>query len=107
MGTNDKDMAVAANKLIDVGGGMIAVFEGSVLGLVELPIAGIMSDQPIEDVAEKVEELEKAWRELGCEMASPFMTMSLLALSVLPELRITDKGLIDTVEFKKIDLIAD
>ena len=107
VGTNDKDMAVAANKLIDVGGGMIAVFEGSVLGLVELPIAGIMSDQPIEDVAEKVEELEKAWRELGCEMASPFMTMSLLALSVLPELRITDKGLIDTVEFKKIDLIAD
>ncbi len=107
VGTNDKDMAVAANKLIDIGGGMIAILEGSVIGLVELPIAGIMSDRPIEDVAEKVEELEKAWRDLGCEMASPFMTMSLLALSVLPELRITDKGLIDTVEFKKIDLIAD
>lgn len=107
VGMNDEDMTLAANELIDVGGGMIAVSEGKILGLVELPIAGLMSDQPIEEVAEKVERLERAWRELGCEMVSPFMTMSLLALSVLPELRITDRGLIDTVEFKRIDLIAD
>ncbi|RLG41294.1 MAG: adenine deaminase, partial [Thermoproteota archaeon] len=107
VGMNDEDMTLAANELIDMGGGMIAVSEGKILGLVELPIAGLMSDQPIEEVAEKVERLERAWRELGCEMVSPFMTMSLLALSVLPELRITDRGLIDTVEFKRIDLIAD
>jgi len=107
LGMNDVDMAIAANELVNVGGGMIAVSNGNILELVELPIAGLMSDQPIETVSEKVGRLEKAWRELGCEMVSPFMTMSLLALSVLPELRITDKGLIDTVEFKRIGLLAD
>lgn len=106
LGTNDGDMAMAADKLIDVGGGMIAVSNGRILGIVELPIAGLISDEPIEEVAEKVKRLERAWRALGCEMASPFMTMSLLALPVIPELRITDKGLIDTVKFERIDLIA-
>ena len=106
VGMNDEDMALAGNRLAEVGGGMIAVRDGQVLGLVELPIAGLMSDEPVEVVASKVERLEHAWRELGCEMIYPFMTMSLLALSVLPELRITDKGLIDTVKFQKVDLFA-
>ncbi len=107
MGINPADMAVAANAVAEAGGGMAAAREGRVLALVELPVAGLMSEEPIEVVAEKVERLERAWRELGCRMEAPFMTFSLLALPVLPELRITDKGLVDTVEFKLIGLLAD
>ncbi|MEM2908462.1 MAG: adenine deaminase C-terminal domain-containing protein, partial [Candidatus Hadarchaeales archaeon] len=106
MGVNDLDMAFAANKLIEVGGGMIAVSEGKVLALVELPIAGLMSEREAEEVSEEVAALKEAWAKLGCKMVSPFMTMSLLALPVLPELRITDKGLIDTVEFRRIPTLV-
>jgi len=103
IGTSREDMALAVNKLAEVGGGMIVVSDGKVNALVELPIAGLMSDEPIEVVAEKVKRLGKALRELGCELPSPFMTFSLLALTVLPELRLSDKGLIDTVKMRKID----
>ncbi len=106
MGVNDHDMAFAANKLIEVGGGMVAVGEGKVLALVELPIAGLMSEKGAEEVSEEVVALKEAWAKLGCKMVSPFMTMSLLALPVLPELRITDKGLIDTVEFRRISTLV-
>ncbi len=106
VGMNDRDMALAGNKLAEVGGGMIAVRDGEVLGLVELPIAGLMSDKPVEEVAKEVEGLTNAWRELGCEMIYPFMTMALLALPVIPELRITDKGLVDTATYKMVDLFA-
>jgi adenine deaminase len=105
MGADDRDMAYAANKLIDIGGGMIIVRDGEVLGLVELPVAGLMSTEDAENVSMKVEGLSDAWREIGRDMISPFMTMSLLPLSVLPEIRVTDKGLIDTINFKKIPLI--
>ena len=107
VGMNDSDMALAGNTLAEVGGGMIAVEDGNILALLELPIAGLMSDKPVQEVAAKVEKLSEAWRRLGCRMTHPFMTMSLLALPVLPELRITDKGLIDTVGFKRIRLIAE
>ena len=107
MGTNDEDMVLAANELVRIGGGMIAVKDGEVIALVELPIAGLMSPEEIQVVSEKMKGLESAWVDLGCDMASPFMTMSFLSLSVLPELRVTDKGLIDTVEFKKIGVLAD
>jgi len=104
LGMNDHDMAVAVNKLAEVGGGMTAVKKGETTGMVELPIAGLMSDEPVEKVSEHVEKLYKAWVALGCTMASPFMTMSLLALPVLPELRITDKGLVDTQKFQFVNL---
>ncbi len=106
VGVDPGDMALAANAVARAGGGVAAAREGHVLALVELPVAGLMSEEPIEVVAEKVERLERAWRELGCRMKAPFMTLSLLALPVLPELRITDKGLVDTVEFKLIDVLA-
>ncbi|MEM2741098.1 MAG: adenine deaminase [Nitrososphaeria archaeon] len=106
VGTNDKDMAYACNKLAEVGGGMIAVDKENVLALVKLPIAGLISDEPIENVCAQVKSLSDAWKKLGCTMINPFMTMSLLALSVLPEIRITNKGLIDTVNFKKINIFA-
>ncbi|MFQ6086797.1 MAG: adenine deaminase [Candidatus Bathyarchaeia archaeon] len=104
VGMNDNDMAAAVNKLAEVSGGIAAVKNGKIIGMVELPIAGLMSNQPIEKVCEQVKELGEAWTELGCTMASPFMTMSLLALPVLPEIRITDKGLVDTKKFKFVSL---
>jgi adenine deaminase len=107
IGTNDKDMAFACNELEKVGGGMIAVKEGRVLAIVKLPIAGLISDDPIESVSEDVKKLQEAWKLLGCNMIHPFMTMSLLSLSVLPEIRVTNKGLIDTVNFRKITLVSD
>lgn len=106
MGVDKEDMAYVGNLLAEVGGGMAAVRKEEVLGLVELPIAGLMSDEPVEKVAAKVERLKEAWRQLGCTIESPFMTMSILALTVLPELRISDKGLLDTVQGKFIDLEA-
>jgi len=106
VGTNDYDMAVAINKLAEVGGGMTAVKNGETIGIVELPIAGLMSDEPVEKVSGQVEKLYKAWVALGCTMASPFMTMSLLALPVLPELRITDTGLVDTQKFQFVNLLV-
>ncbi|MGB9718850.1 MAG: adenine deaminase [Thermoproteota archaeon] len=107
VGVNDGDMAIAGNTLAEVGGGMIAVEDGKILALLELPIAGLMSDKPVQEVAAKVEKLSEAWRQLGCLTTRPFMTMSLLALPVLPELRITDKGLIDTVNFRRTSLIVE
>ncbi|MBO3800213.1 MAG: adenine deaminase [Candidatus Brockarchaeota archaeon] len=107
VGTNDRDMAYAGNVLSEVGGGMVAVKNNTIMALVELPIAGLMSDRPVEEVAEKVDRLLEAFKQLGCRLKRPFMTMSLLALPVMPELRITDKGLIDTINFKKVNLIVE
>ena len=104
-GVNEGDMAFAANKLIDVGGGMVVVRNQEILGLVELPVAGLMSTEDAETVSEKVRKLAEGWRQIGRKMISPFMTMALLSLSVLPELRITDQGIIDTLKFQKIPLI--
>ena len=107
VGMDKGDMAFAGNKLAEVGGGMIAVEGGRVLALVELPIAGLVSEEPVEVVAEKVEKLKSAWRLLGSSIESPFMTMSILPLTVLPELRISDKGLVDTIRGVFVDLEAD
>ncbi|MGQ9478917.1 MAG: adenine deaminase [Thermoproteota archaeon] len=107
MGLNDRDMAYAGNVLREVGGGMVAVRNSEVLALVKLPIAGLMSDRPVEEVAESVEKLSEVCRSLGCGLTRPFMTMSLLALPVMPELRITDRGLIDIISFRKVDLVVE
>jgi len=106
VGTNESDMAFAGNKLAEIGGGMVAVREGEVLALVSLPIGGLMSQEPVEVVNEQVQALAQAWKELGCDLASPFMTMSILALPVIPELRITNRGLVDTVEFTPVQIVV-
>ena len=106
LGTNDADMAFAGNTLAETGGGMVAVRDGQVLALVPLRIAGLMSEEPVEVVNGQVQELAGAWRELGCDLAFPFMTMSILALPVIPELRITNRGLVDTVNFTPVELIV-
>lgn len=103
VGTNNEDMAIAANELIKCGGGLVAVRNGKVLGKVELPIAGIMSDKPLLEMDKDVHGLELAWEELGCTLPSPFMTMSIIPLACLPELRLTNKGIVDcrTFTFQK------
>ncbi|MBS4223682.1 adenine deaminase [Lederbergia citrea] len=103
MGTNPEDMAFAANELAKVGGGMIVVEDQKVLALVKMPIAGLMSDQPLETVVEEVQQLEKAWKEIGCPINAPFMTFSLIALPVIPEIRISNRGIVDVTEFKLME----
>ena len=105
LGTNDEDMALAANTLVQCGGGQVVVQNGHILALNPLPVAGLMSEDPIEEVAKRVTQIDEAWKTIGCPIASPFMTMALLSLAVIPELRLTNKGLIDTQSFKPIDLI--
>jgi len=106
VGMDERDMALAANALAEVGGGMAIYRAGERLAMLELPVAGLISEEPVEVVAKKVKALERAWSELGCTMKAPFMTLSLISLPVLPELRITDKGLVDTVRFELIDVLA-
>ena len=107
VGTNDDDMALAANTLIQRGGGMVAVQDGQVLGLAELPIAGLMNDKSAEDMAADVAQLEEAWKTIGCDMPSPFMTMALIPLACLPDLRLTNRGLVDCRTFQFVPLVVE
>ncbi|MFQ3546150.1 adenine deaminase [Halobacillus rhizosphaerae] len=99
MGVSEEDMAIAANHLAEIGGGMAAVENGQILASVPMPIAGLMSEEPLETVAAQVEKLEEAWKKLGCPIHAPFMTFSLIALPVIPSLRITNRGLADVDSF--------
>jgi adenine deaminase len=105
VGMDDGDMVVAANTLAEAGGGMVVVKDGKVLAILPLPIAGLMSDEPVEEVQSNVDRLAQAWKALGCRLASPFMTMALLSLPVIPELRITNRGLVDVTEFRHVPLV--
>ena len=105
-GTNKDDMALAANRLGEVGGGVIVVSEGRELALVELPIAGLMSDERSDIVAAKAEKMVEAMAECGCTLNNAYMQHSLLALVVIPELRISDRGIVDATKFEKVDLLV-
>jgi adenine deaminase len=95
------EMAVAVARLAELGGGQVAVLDGRVIAEVALPIAGLMSDGPAPAVAAAVGHLEYvAAAELGVRIATPFMHLSFLGLSVIPELRITDRGLVDVDKFE-------
>ncbi|GMR09818.1 MAG: adenine deaminase [Anaerolineae bacterium] len=107
VGTDDGNMALAANELARVGGGQIVVRNGEVIALVELPIAGLMSDEPAEVVAGKAARLLEAFRKCGCTLNSANMQLSLLALVVIPELRISDLGLVDVNRFEVVPLIDE
>ncbi|GAB4321922.1 MAG: adenine deaminase [Bacteroidales bacterium] len=98
-GTSDEDLALAINRLIDSKGGIAAV-SGKQISLLPLPVAGIMSDQPGEKVAGAYLALNEFVKELGSPLKAPFMTLSFMALLVIPELKISDKGLFDGKEFK-------
>lgn len=106
VGTNKADMALAANRLGEIGGGVVCISEGKELALVELPIAGLMSDERAEIVAAKADRLVAAMRDCGCTLNNAYMQHSLLALVVIPELRISDIGLVDVTKFETVDLFV-
>ncbi len=106
VGTDRAQMALAANRLAEVGGGVTLWRDGQELALVELPIAGLMSDRPAREVADKAQALVAAMADCGCTLNNAYMQHSLLALLVIPELRISDKGLIDVTRFAVTDLFV-
>jgi adenine deaminase len=105
VGTDAADMARAANRLGEVGGGVVVYKEGREIALVELPIAGLMSDERAEVVAAKAERMVEAFAECGCALHNAFMQLSLLALVVIPELRISDLGIVDVRTFEVVPLV--
>ncbi len=106
IGTNDEDMYYAANQLVKSQGGKIIVENGKTLSQLELPIAGLISNKPAEKVMAKLQELEQTAADIGCKINDPFMSMAFLSLSVIPEIKITDKGLIDVSKFKVTNLFV-
>lgn len=105
VGTDKSQMALAANELIRMEGGQVVVMDGRVVGKVELPIAGLMSNQRVQIVAEKAKSVLDGFRACGCNLNNPNMQLSLLALVVIPELRLSDLGLVDVTTFKFIPVV--
>ncbi|MEM2146633.1 MAG: adenine deaminase C-terminal domain-containing protein, partial [Candidatus Jordarchaeaceae archaeon] len=97
VGTNCNDMARAVREISEMQGGMVAVNERKIIAKLPLNFAGLMSTESIEKIIEKRKELKKAVVKMGCELEYPFMVLSFLSLPVIPELKITEKGLIDVV----------
>jgi adenine deaminase len=106
VGTNRDDMALAANRLQEVGGGIVVISKGKELALIELPIAGLMSDERAEIVAAKSDRVVAAMAECGCTLNNAVMQHMFLALPVIPELRVTDLGVVDVRTFEKVDLFV-
>jgi adenine deaminase len=107
VGTDEEDMAAAANVLAKVGGGQVVVHGGEVIGLVELPIAGLMSDEKADVVAGKAATILEGFKSCGSQLNNPNMQLSLLALVVIPELRISDMGLVDVTQFDFIPVLKN
>jgi adenine deaminase len=105
VGTDDESMAVAANSLAKRGGGQMVVKDSKVIGQVELKIAGLMSNEKADVVARKAGTILEGFRACGCKLNNPNMQLSLLALVVIPELRISDKGLVDVTKFNFVPVV--
>jgi len=107
LGMDDEDMAACAKRLAEIGGGIVIADSGQVVEELPLPIAGLMSDRPLGEVNERLRSMEYRLQSMGVTLASPFMTLSFLALSVIPELKITDRGLVDVNRFELVPLGID
>jgi adenine deaminase len=106
VGTSDDDIARAIDELVKMQGGQVAISNGKVRAELALPIAGLVSDRPLKEVIGRIADLNAAARAMGCELEAPFMTLSFLSLSPIPELRLTDQGLIDAVKMRPTTLFA-
>jgi len=104
LGVDDQDMAACAMRLAAIGGGIVIADGGRVVEELPLPVAGLMSDRPLAEVHERLSSMENRLTAMGVTMSSPFMTLSFLALSVIPELKITDRGLVDVGRFELVPL---
>jgi len=107
VGTNDPDIFKIIEEIKSLGGGMAVASDGKVLASLALPIAGLMSRTSVEAVDHRLEKLHRAARELGCTVPDPFMKLSFLSLPVIPELKLTDKGLVDVTQFKIVPLFGE
>jgi adenine deaminase len=107
VGVSDSDIVAAIQALENMRGGQVAVAGGKIEAALPLPIAGLVSDQPLESVIEKIVELKAAAVRLGCALDAPFMSLSFLSLSPIPALKLTDQGLVDAVNLKLTTLIAN
>jgi adenine deaminase len=106
VGVSDDDMAYAVTRLAELGGGVVAVEDGEVRAELALPVAGLLADAPLEDVIARSLACNDAARALGWAGATPFLTLSFLGLSVIPHLKITDRGLVDVDRFEIVPLKA-
>lgn len=106
VGVNDEDIFRAVIQINKMGGGLAVTCDGKVQAALELPIAGLMSSEPLEDVNRKLQQLNLQTRALGCNLADPFMAISFLALPVIPKLKITDLGLVDVDQFDFVSLFV-
>ncbi len=107
LGVDDASMAACVARLAEIGGGVVVAQAGRVVEELALPVAGLMSDQPIAFVTETLRSMERRLRDMGVTVAAPFMALSFLALSVIPELKITDRGLVDVRRFELVPLAVD
>jgi adenine deaminase len=107
VGTNDADMLKVTEAIQTMKGGLAVVSDGKVLASLPLPIAGLMSDASVARVNLQLEALHRAVKILGCKIRDPFMTLSFLSLPVIPELKLTDKGLVDVSQFKFVPLFGE
>jgi len=107
LGTDSRCMAKAANRTVDMGGGLCLVRDEAVVAEIPLPVAGLMSEAPVAVVAEQVKAFHRALRDCGCAVADPLVTLSFLALPVIPQLRLTDRGLVDVDAFKTVPIFIE
>jgi adenine deaminase len=107
VGALESDMLLAVRRLTALGGGLVVVAAGQVLAELPLPIAGLMSPRPLEEVAAAYSRLKTAYRGLGGVLPDPFMALSFLALPVIPELKLTDLGLVDVHRFRVVPLFGE
>jgi adenine deaminase len=105
-GTNHADMALAANIIKEMKGGIVLVQDKEVLDSLSLPFAGLLSPDPVEEVAMELDGLHGTIKEMGCTLPAPFITHSFIALPVIPKLRLTDMGLFDVERFEMIDVVS-
>jgi adenine deaminase len=107
VGTNDQDIFKAVIAIQEMGGGLVAVSDGKVSASLPLPITGLMSEASLSQVNLQLKALNRAVKALGCKLPDPYMTLSFMSLPVIPELKITDKGLVDVNQFKFVPLFGE
>ncbi len=107
VGTNEIDMAAAVNEVARLHGGLSIACDGQIKGSMELPIGGLMSEKTADEVMEQMDLLNAEVKKMGCELSAPFMTLSFISLPTVPELGLTDMGLVDVLEHKLISLEAE
>lgn len=107
LGTNDPDMVAAANRVMEMGGGLVAVIDGKIISELPLRIAGLMSDMTSKEVAERLIELKDATRTMGSKLPDLFMTLSFMQLSVIPKLKLTNLGLVDVEKNDFVSLFVE